>query len=137
VKLLGSFVTAIALLTTGCIIDARKAPPPAPVTQPTPGDPMLTADGLHFAASRTYQGECAPAGSRGGCYSITLEPDGAYRQMLLDAAITGTYVITGSMVKFTPSGAAPPSELALSADRTKLGDYVYQLPTPEQGPTVN
>ena len=37
-------------------------------------------------------------------------------------------------VQLTPGGAAPPSTMTLSADRTKLDDYVYQPPTPEQGP---
>lgn len=87
---------------------------------------MLTADGKHFAASRTYQGECMPAQSRGGCYSITLEPDGSYRQMLLDAAVTGTYVIEGDQVSLTPGGDMPPATMTLSADRTKLDDYQYQ-----------
>lgn len=97
-----------------------------PVTQS--GDALLAADGKHFAVSRTYQGECMPAGSRGGCYSVTLDPDGSFRNWLLDAAIIGTYEIEGDLVKLTPTGDAPPSTMTLSADRTKLDDYVYLEP---------
>ncbi len=103
------------------------APAPPAIEQPAPAssDPLLTADGLRVSASRTFQGECAPAGSRGGCYSVTLEPDGRFRHMLLDAAITGTYVVEGDLVRLTPDGEAPPSTMRLSADRTRLGDYVH------------
>lgn len=107
-------------LTAGCPARA-VTPPPTPVTPA--GDPMLTADGQHFATTRLYQGECV--GGRGGCYSVTLEPDGSFRNMLLDAAILGTYVIAGDQVQLTPNGA-PPSTMTLSADRTKLDDFVYQ-----------
>lgn len=95
-----------------------------PVTQS--GDPLLAADGKHFAADRTYKGECMPAGSRGGCYAVTLAADGSFRNMLLDAAITGTYEISGDTVTLTPAGEAPPSTMTLSADRTKLDDYTYE-----------
>lgn len=97
------------------------------VPDPQPGgDPLLTADGKHFAASRFYKGECMPAGSRGGCYSITLEPDGTYSHMLLDAAMRGTYVIEGDQVNLIPDGDAQRQTLTLSADRTKLGDFTYE-----------
>ena len=99
---------------------------------PPAGDPLLTADGHHFAASRTYQGECMPAGSRGGCYSVTLEPDGTFRHWLLDAAVTGTYSIDGDQVALTPNGGAEPSTMTLSADRTKLDDFVYQPASAQQ-----
>ncbi|MBK9036519.1 MAG: hypothetical protein IPL61_35605 [Myxococcales bacterium] len=124
---------SIAALAAGCVLTSSKAPPPPSGGPVAPAaDPALTADGQHFAASRTYQGECAPPGSRGGCYSVTLEPDGGYRHVLLDAAITGTYVISGSQVQFTPAGSAPPETMTLSADRTRLDDFVYQ---PADGPT--
>ena len=122
------FLASSIALVAAC--PARSAAPaPGPVVEPSPvqsdPDPLITADG-HFAAARTYQGECMPAGSRGGCYSITLEPDGQFRHMLLDAAVTGTYVIKGDNVDLTPSGSTPPSTMVLSADRATLGDYAYQ-----------
>ena len=119
---LGSGLIAAA----GCPASSGK-----PVVQqpPTGGDPLLTADGKHFAASRTYQGECMPAGSRGGCYSITLEPDGTYRHVLLDAAVTGKYAIAVDEVSLTPDGDMPPQTMTLSADRSRLGDFAYQPPS--------
>lgn len=118
---------ALALTTlTAC--PSGSTPAPSPPTQPA--DPLLTADGRHFAAERTYQGECMPAQSRGGCYSLTLFPDGTYRQVLLDAAVTGAYSISGTTVSLTPDNDMPPATMTLSADRTKLDDYVYQPPTP-------
>lgn len=125
-SLLALVVSSVALLTA---CPSRGADPKSPPTQPE-GDPLLTPDGRHFAASRTYQGECMPAQSRGGCYSFTLSPDGTYRQMLLDAAVTGTYVISGDQVSFTPDGDMPPSTMTLSSDRTKLDDYTYQPAAP-------
>lgn len=124
-SLLALAVSSLALLTA---CPARSTTPEPPPTQPG-GDPLLTADGRHFAASRTYQGECMPAQSRGGCYSFTFAPDGTYRQMLLDAAVTGTYVISGDQVALTPDGDMPPATMTLSPDRTKLDDYAYQAPT--------
>lgn len=122
-------VAAASLSLAACVVHTNGgSTPPPPGDRPPAPDPMLTTDGQHFAASRTYQGECAPAGSRGGCYSVSLEPDGSYRHMLLDAPITGTYVIAGDKVNFTPASAAPPSSMTLSADRTHLDDYVYQPP---------
>ena len=113
------------VLAAGC--PAGGGPPPPPVVQPpTDADPLLTTDGRHFAAVRTYKGECMPAQSRGGCYSVTLQPDGQFRNVLLDAAIIGTYVIDGNAVHLTPSGAAPPSTMTLSADRNRLDDFVYE-----------
>jgi hypothetical protein len=123
---LRSFALSSTMLLTACPAGSPK-PPPTP-TQPS--DPLLTADGQHFAASRTYQGECMPAQSRGGCYSFTFAPDGTYRQMLLDAAVTGTYVIAGDSVSLTPDGDMPPATMTLSSDRTKLDDYTYQAVAP-------
>lgn len=138
-KLFASIVcpalTAALALTSACVITSKPAPPP-PVTSPAAGDPLLTPDGRWFAAERTYQGECAPAGSRGGCYAITLRPDGSFRHMLLDAPLTGTYAIAGDQVTLTPSGEAAPQTMTLSADRTKLGDYVLQPSVPPVGQTA-
>jgi hypothetical protein len=97
------------------------------VTAPPPSGGELTADGKHFAVERTYKGECAPAGSRGGCHTITLRPDGTMRNFLFDAAILGTYEITGNVVALTGSDASMPVEkLTLSADRTRLGELQLQ-----------
>lgn len=92
----------------------------------TAGDGALTADGRHFAAERVYQGECAPPGTRGGCHTLTLRPDGSFRNWLFDAGLEGSYVIEGDSVVLTPSGAAPPERLTLSADRTRVGDLTLQ-----------
>lgn len=124
--LLALALSSIAFLTA---CPARTTDPKTPPTDPA-GDPLLTPDGRHFASSRTYQGECMPAQSRGGCYSFTFAPDGTYRQMLLDAAVTGTYEISGDTVSFKPDGDMPPSTMTLSADRTKLDDYTYQPTAP-------
>lgn len=124
-------LAALSLLA-GCPARSVAPPPMAPEvnappspTPPASTDPLLTADGRRFAAERTYQGECAPPGSRGGCYSITLDPDGRFRHMLLDAAMTGSYEIVGDEVRLTHDGEAPPTTWILSADRTRLGEYVY------------
>ena len=110
------------------IVGAAGCPGPSgkPAVEQPGGDPLLTADGKHFAASRTYQGECMPAGSRGGCYTITLHPDGTYSHMLLDAAMSGTYVIDGDQVTLTPDNDTDVQTMTLSPDRLRLGDYAYQ-----------
>jgi hypothetical protein len=92
----------------------------------TSGSPLTLNASGHVTVERMYKGACAPAGSRGGCYSITLRPDGSYTHVLLDAGISGTYVVVGSQVNFTPSGGAPASSLALSADGSRLGDLQLQ-----------
>ena len=124
--LLGGALVLLAGCPAGGAMPAPSQGSQSPVQQPPGDDAALSADGKHFAITRTYKGECMPAGSRGGCYSITLEPDGAYSHMLLDAAMTGSYVIEGNQVKLTPGGPATASAMTLSADRTRLDDYVYQ-----------
>jgi hypothetical protein len=92
--------------------------------EPAPAPAGLTADGKFLAEQREFVGPCAPAGSRGGCHTITLSPDGTYRNMLYDAAITGTYEIKDGAVHLsaaTPE-APTPAPLTLSADLTKLSD---------------
>ena len=60
-----------------------------------------------------------PAGSRGGCHTVTLRPDGTFTNFLFDAAVQGTYTVEGSSVTLT--GPDPePVVMTLSADRTKL-----------------
>jgi hypothetical protein len=103
-------------------------PKPGPTTttatpieagEPTAG--VLSADGTRVRRELVYVGDCAPAGSRGGCHTITLRPDGTYRNFLYDAAIDGTYVISGGMVKLTASDPSLVEELPLSADGNELG----------------
>jgi hypothetical protein len=95
--------------------------PPAATTAPqaaTAG--YLSADGTRFTAERIYEGDCMPAGTRGGCHTITFRPDGSYRNFLFDAAMEGTYTIAGSVVTLTASDPAMNQNLTLSPDGTKL-----------------
>ncbi len=102
---------------------ARTTTTPPPVVQSTD----LTADGKHFATERTYEGDCMPAGTRGGCHTITLRPDGSYRNFLFDAAVLGTYEISGNEVALHGSDASMPVEkLTLSADHNKLGELALK-----------
>ena len=66
-------------------------------TTPTPASDV-TADG-RFTKELVYEGECMPAGSRGGCHTVTLRPDGTFTNFLFDAAIQGTYTVEGSGTK--------------------------------------
>ena len=97
---------------------------PAPPAQP---DGAFTPDGKHFASERVYEGNCAPAGSRGGCYRLTLRPDGSMEYFMLDAAVTGTYVIEGDSLTFTPADGQS-QQLAISADRTMVGELKLKTP---------
>jgi len=95
----------------GCSGPATSTTTSAPTTPTTPATPTpandgtFTADGKHFAAERIYEGNCAPAGSRGGCYRLTLRPDGTMEYFMLDAGVQGTYVIEGDAVTFTRATA--------------------------------
>ncbi len=118
------FAALAVMSSVGCPGQPAPARPqtaqPPPPSQPT-GE--LTLDGKHFATERVYQGECMPAGSRGGCHTLTLRPDGTFRNFLYDAAILGTYEIQGTEVALRGGDASMPIErLTLSADRTRLGD---------------
>ena len=116
-----TLLVASLALSAGCPARAVTKPP---VTTPVTQSSDLTADGKHVAITRLYKGECV--GGRGGCYSVTLEPDGTYRHMLLDAAVTGTYEIASGQVTLTPNGDALPQTMTLSADLTRLDDMVYE-----------
>ncbi len=115
------------VLLGGCAASSPSGPasgsaPPTPVDPaPTLASPstLLGADGKHFAAERVYEGECSPAGSRGGCHTMTLRPDGTYTNFLYDAGITGTYTVEGSNVVFQATGAGTETKV-LSADFQKL-----------------
>jgi hypothetical protein len=88
-------------------------------SSPAPASP-LTPDGKHFATERVYEGRCAPAGSRGGCLTFTLRPDGTYQNILYDAAIDGTYTIADHTATLVgPSGT---QQMTLSPDYDKLDD---------------
>ncbi len=95
----------------------------APITQ-APTSPF-TADGKHFAAERVYEGNCAPAGSRGGCYTLTLRPDGTMGYFMLDAGMDGTYEIKDEVVIITATGGRP-QPFPLSSDHSKAGDLALK-----------
>jgi hypothetical protein len=96
-----------------------SSPPPATTPPPPTGDVLLGPDGHHVARERVYEGDCMPAGTRGGCHTVTLRPDGTYRNFLFDAAMDGTYSIDGAIVSL--KGPDPdPITMTLSADGTKL-----------------
>ena len=78
---------ALLALLAACASTA-PAPSSAPAPSTTAVDPpakqepatsVLAMDGKHVAAERVYEGRCAPKGSRGGCITITLRPDGTYK----------------------------------------------------------
>lgn len=100
------------------------APPttaPAPAPAPAPVSSVLSADGKHFAAERVYEGNCAPAGSRGGCYTLTLRPDGTMTYFMLDAGVEGTYEIQGDKLLLSPSGGNL-EPFTLSSDYARAND---------------
>src|SRR4051794_19637445 len=89
--------TLLVILLVAC---GSKATTPSntavdPPASPSSSQSPLGPDGTHVAAERVYEGRCAPAGSRGGCVTITLRPNGTYRNWQYDAAIDGTYTIAG------------------------------------------
>jgi hypothetical protein len=89
---------------------------------------ILGADGTHVAVERTYVGHCAPPGSRGGCLTITLRPDGTYRHVFYDAAIEGTYTISGNTVTLSGPSSGEGETMTLSADGTRLGEMMLRPP---------
>jgi len=111
--------------------EKSPAPPAAPAngaTSPTTTAPpssiasLLGPGGKHFAAERVYKGQCAPPGSRGGCITITLRPDGTYRHVHYDMVLDGTYTVSGTTVSL--SGAVPGEgdEMTLAPDGRMLGE---------------
>ena len=103
------------VLLAACGSSPPKAAPPPP---PPAGDGLLGPDGHHVANERVYEGDCMPAGTRGGCHTVTLRPDGTYRNFLFDAGMDGTYSIDGAVVSL--KGPDQPITMRLSADGTKL-----------------
>jgi FlaG/FlaF family flagellin (archaellin) len=98
------------------------ADPPAPST-PVQTSPLST-DGTHFASERVYEGRCAPAGSRGGCVTITLRPDGTYRDVQYGMAIDGTYTIDDHTLNMT--GPDMGEQMTFSPDFEQLGDLTLK-----------
>ncbi len=120
----------LLILLAAC--GATPSPTTTPTPTPTPTQPgYLSADGTRVNAERVYVGDCAPAGSRGGCHEITLRPDGTYRNFLYDAAITGTYTIAGTTVTLTGDDPAMSEQLTLSPDGEKLGTLTLKRTAPE------
>lgn len=102
-------------------VAACGSPKSAPTTTPPPptGDGVLGPDGHHVAKERVYEGDCMPAGTRGGCHRVTLLPDGTFINFLFDAAMNGTYSIDGATVSL--QGPDPePITMTLSADGKRL-----------------
>lgn len=105
---------SIALFAAAC----GSSPRPTPTPPTAPAGDVIGADG-HFTKERVYEGDCMPAGTRGGCHTVTLRPDGTFTNFLFDAAIQGVYSIEGSAVAL--KGSDPdPIVMTLSEDRTKL-----------------
>lgn len=107
--------TATATITSA----SASASTAAPVVSAASAAPVVSAAPAAFpgpVAGRldaVFRGTCAPPGSRGGCYSLTLKADGTFRQVLLDAIQGGTYAIQGDKLVLTfPKGG--PAEQALT-----------------------
>ena len=100
----------------------------APTRKPIqPGRPSLfVVGGKHFAEVRVYEGNCAPPGSRGGCVTITLRPDGTYRNFQYDMAIDGTYTIADGKVTLTGPEPGMVEEMTLSPDGKKLDELTLK-----------
>lgn len=108
----------------------HAAPPVATPPASTPPS-LLSADGAHFADERVYEGDCAPAGSRGGCHTITFRPDGTQRNFLFDAAIDGHYTIHGATVSIVGPDPQMHDDLPLSPDGKTLGSLTLKRVGPE------
>lgn len=115
------FVLAL-LFTAAC----GGSPSPQPTTTPLPPPPTTQpADPHHVTAETTYEGDCMPAGSRGGCHTVTLRTDGTYRNFLFDAVMEGTYSIDGDVLTMNgPSNE--PIKMTFSEDRSKLDNLVLK-----------
>ncbi len=111
-----SLVLVVLLAACGskAATPSNTAVDPPAQTAPSP----LGMDGKHVAAERVYEGRCAPPGSRGGCFSITLRPDGTYKNFLYDAAIEGTYSISDHTL--TLEGPSASEHMTFSPDYEKL-----------------
>ena len=119
---MSTFIPRLALVFLVACGGASPTPTPQPdpQPQPQPTDPVLSDDGHHFRTQRVYEGDCMPQGSRGGCHTITLRPDGTFDNFLFDAMISGTYQIDDRVVTLTQGGGT--EQLTLSDDYGKLGE---------------
>jgi hypothetical protein len=124
----GMKILTLALLVGLAACGGKSHPPStsnesgagADDTDTTPPAPSVV-EGGHFAAERVYEGQCAPAGSRGGCHTITFRPDGTFDNLLFDAVISGTYTIEDHIVVLTDGGGGS-NQMTLSDDYGKLDD---------------
>ncbi len=117
-------ILLIALV--GCGAPSAPATTPSTTTSPPSRKDYLSADGTRFATERVYEGDCMPAGTRGGCHTLTLRPDGTARNFLFDAAVDGTYSIQGSTLTFVGSAPDMRDELPLSEDGKTLGSLTLK-----------
>jgi FlaG/FlaF family flagellin (archaellin) len=125
----GCDMTRSFLLAVLVACGPKATPPSTPVADsPAPTSPAqtspMTADGKHFATERVYEGRCAPAGSRGGCVTITLRPDGSYHNVQYDMAIDGTYTIDDHTLNMT--GPDMGEQMTFSPDFEQLGDLTLK-----------
>ena len=126
-------MTRALLLAVLVACAPKAATPPAPVGDPPataaptpPAAALLGPDGTHVAVERTYEGHCAPEGSRGGCVTITLRPDGSYRNFQYDMALEGTYTISDHTVTLAGPEPGMTEQMTLSADGEKLDDIALK-----------
>jgi hypothetical protein len=103
------------------LVACSGAPAPTATPASPPASDLLGPDGSHVSRERVYKGECSPPESRGGCHTVTLRPDGTYRNFLFDAAIDGTYRIEGRTVTLLGPDPGATEQLTLSEDGTTLG----------------
>ena len=119
----------LASLVFGCSSSTPTAPttPPPVHTQSEPSTPMQPdpEDRKTVIAETVYKGQCAPAGSRGGCHTLTLRPDGTFTEWMYDAGLDGTYTIQGTTVTLT-GGDSATRTLEMSADGKKIGEFTLE-----------
>jgi hypothetical protein len=95
------------------------APPPPPVTASRSDAPALVTHSVPLS----YKGGCAPAGSREGCYVLTVEPSGKANLLLHDAGVAGSLKKNGSTWIFTPDGKARPVTFTVKDQRHLDSEY--------------
>jgi hypothetical protein len=107
---------SIALALAACGPKSKPEPTTPPETS------VLSDDGTHVRAERVYEGECMPEGSRGGCHTVTLRPDGTFDNFLFDAMINGTYEIHDHTLVLTLTDGTGMEEMTFSDDYSQLGE---------------